>query len=162
MKFECGGGCGVSTTMDYMKFAQMLLEKGRFNGKRLLSRKTIELMTSNHIEDHPIWPDLAGYRFGLGFRVLSDLGASAQMHEPDPAKRRTLSLRIDRDILDHFQNEGPGWQDRINDALIGNSARRIVVTNLPDITRTPPNERRMAMVFQAMSTPSSALVVSKE
>jgi uncharacterized protein (DUF4415 family) len=28
-----------------------------------------------------------------------------------------VSLRIDRDVLDHFQAEGPGWQDRINDAL---------------------------------------------
>jgi uncharacterized protein (DUF4415 family) len=28
-----------------------------------------------------------------------------------------VSLRIDRDVLEHFQAEGPGWQDRINDAL---------------------------------------------
>jgi uncharacterized protein (DUF4415 family) len=34
-----------------------------------------------------------------------------------PATRETVSLRIDRDVLDHFQSAGPGWQDRINDAL---------------------------------------------
>jgi uncharacterized protein (DUF4415 family) len=34
-----------------------------------------------------------------------------------PNAKETVSLRIDRDILDHFQNDGPGWQDRINDVL---------------------------------------------
>ncbi len=34
-----------------------------------------------------------------------------------PGAKELVSLRIDRDILDHFQEGGPGWQDRINDAL---------------------------------------------
>jgi uncharacterized protein (DUF4415 family) len=34
-----------------------------------------------------------------------------------PNAEELVSLRIDRDILDHFQDAGPGWQDRINDAL---------------------------------------------
>lgn len=34
-----------------------------------------------------------------------------------PNAKETVSLRIDRDVLDHFQQDGPGWQDRINDAL---------------------------------------------
>ena len=34
-----------------------------------------------------------------------------------PNAKEMVSLRLDRDILDHFQQEGPGWQDRINDAL---------------------------------------------
>jgi len=34
-----------------------------------------------------------------------------------PSAKEMVSLRIDRDILDHFQQDGPGWQDRINDAL---------------------------------------------
>lgn len=34
-----------------------------------------------------------------------------------PAGREQVTLRIDRDILEHFQADGPGWQDRINDAL---------------------------------------------
>ena len=34
-----------------------------------------------------------------------------------PNAKEMVSLRLDRDILDHFQAEGPGWQDRINDAL---------------------------------------------
>jgi uncharacterized protein (DUF4415 family) len=34
-----------------------------------------------------------------------------------PNAKELVSLRIDRDILDHFQEDGPGWQDRINAAL---------------------------------------------
>ena len=34
-----------------------------------------------------------------------------------PGVKETVSLRIDRDVLDHFQEDGPGWQDRINAAL---------------------------------------------
>ena len=34
-----------------------------------------------------------------------------------PGAKELVSLRIDRDVLDHFQQDGPGWQERINDAL---------------------------------------------
>ena len=34
-----------------------------------------------------------------------------------PGVKEMVSLRIDRDVLDHFQEDGPGWQDRINAAL---------------------------------------------
>ena len=34
-----------------------------------------------------------------------------------PGAKETVSLRIDREVLDRFQEDGPGWQDRINDAL---------------------------------------------
>ena len=34
-----------------------------------------------------------------------------------PSAKEMVSLRLDRDVLDHFQADGPGWQDRINDAL---------------------------------------------
>ena len=34
-----------------------------------------------------------------------------------PGARELVSLRIDQDVLEHFQQGGPGWQDRINDAL---------------------------------------------
>ena len=36
---------------------------------------------------------------------------------PLPGGKETVTLRIDRDVLDHFQQNGPGWQDRINAAL---------------------------------------------
>ncbi len=44
----------------------------------------------------------------------------AEMPVPKPAvphAKELISLRIDRDVLDHFQEDGPGWQDRINAAL---------------------------------------------
>jgi uncharacterized protein (DUF4415 family) len=34
-----------------------------------------------------------------------------------PGVKQLVSLRIDQDVLEHFQETGPGWQDRINDAL---------------------------------------------
>ncbi|WP_439499873.1 BrnA antitoxin family protein [Bosea sp. (in: a-proteobacteria)] len=34
-----------------------------------------------------------------------------------PGAKEMVTLRIDRDVLEHFQSDGPGWQDRINDAL---------------------------------------------
>ncbi len=62
------GGSGlVSTAMDYLKFAQMLLNGGELNGTRLVSRKTVELMTSNQIGG--LFINSTGDKFGLGFSV---------------------------------------------------------------------------------------------
>jgi CubicO group peptidase (beta-lactamase class C family) len=75
-----GAGGLAGTAEDYLRFCQMLLNGGQFNGTRLLSRKSIEMMTANHIGDIPLWRDtLGGYRFGLGFRVLTDLGQSPSL-----------------------------------------------------------------------------------
>ena len=78
-----GGGGLVSTMGDYLRFCQMMLNCGVLDGARLVSRKTIELMTANHIEPAlmPIGPSEApmrGYGFGLGVRVLVD-PAQSQM-----------------------------------------------------------------------------------
>lgn len=72
------GGAGlVSTAEDYWKFLQMLLNGGEFGGARLLSRKTVEFMTCNQIGDTVMWNSpFDGFRFGLGFAVKTDLGAS--------------------------------------------------------------------------------------
>jgi CubicO group peptidase (beta-lactamase class C family) len=70
-KFESGGGGLVSTAADYARFLQMLLNLGRLDGVRYLSRKTIELMTADHLGPITGAPDLLlpGYGFGLGFAV---------------------------------------------------------------------------------------------
>lgn len=76
-RYYSGAGGLAGTAEDYVRFCQMLVNGGQFNGKRLMSRKTIELMTSNQIGSVPLWREtLGGYRFGLGFRVLTDLGKS--------------------------------------------------------------------------------------
>ena len=68
------GGAGLlSTATDYAKFLQMMLNGGSFNGHRILSPTTIELMTVNHLGE--ISSPWAGRGFGLGFYVLEDLGA---------------------------------------------------------------------------------------
>lgn len=65
------GGAGLSSTIkDYATFLQMLLNNGEYNGHRLLSRRTIEIMTSNQIGDLNLEKD----KFGLGFRVTTKLG----------------------------------------------------------------------------------------
>lgn len=74
------GGHGlVSTALDYLRFCQMLLNKGELDGVRLLSRKTVELMTTNHLAPELMPFEIGGvyclgYGFGLGFRVLMDVG----------------------------------------------------------------------------------------
>ncbi len=69
--FESGGGGLVSTASDYARFLQMLLNGGTLDGLRLLSRKTIELMTADHLGPITGASDLLlpGHGFGLGFAV---------------------------------------------------------------------------------------------
>ncbi|MYN64808.1 MAG: beta-lactamase family protein [Acidobacteria bacterium] len=72
-----GAGGLVSTARDYFRFHQMMLNGGELDGVRILSRKTIELMTANHTGDFGIWLAGPGYGFGLGYAVVTDLGPSA-------------------------------------------------------------------------------------
>jgi CubicO group peptidase (beta-lactamase class C family) len=75
------GGAGLlSTAADYGRFLQMFLNEGRFGGRQILSPSTVELMTVNHVGDKFGWE--RGNGFGLGFRVLLDLGASGQPGSP--------------------------------------------------------------------------------
>ena len=68
------GGAGLlSTAQDYARFLQMMLNGGELDGARILSSKSVELMTVNHIGNR-FRPD-GSVGFGLGFSVLSDLGA---------------------------------------------------------------------------------------
>ena len=86
-KFLSGGGGMVSTAPDYLRFAQMLLGGGEREGVRILSRKSVELMRSDHLppgiafsattraqfeESAPI-PEF-GQGFGLGFCVRKEAG----------------------------------------------------------------------------------------
>ena len=75
------GGAGlVSTARDYARFAQMLLNGGVLEGTRLLSPKSIELMTTSHTADLPGSAVMGpGAQFGLGFRVITDLAASQSL-----------------------------------------------------------------------------------
>jgi CubicO group peptidase (beta-lactamase class C family) len=74
--FESGGGGMVATTMDYARFLGMLLGNGRLGPVRLLGRKTVELMTSDHLGTITGSADLLppGHGFGLGFAVRTQAG----------------------------------------------------------------------------------------
>ena len=69
-----GGGGLVSTTRDYLRFCQMLLNGGILDGTRILSRKTVELMTIDHVGRMSRASSIlaAGYGFGLNFAVHVD------------------------------------------------------------------------------------------
>ena len=76
-KFLSGGGGLTSTTSDYMKFAQMHLNKGMHDGKRIVSENAIQLMRSNQLPDEV--PNIAqlypGNVFGLDFAIVEDSAA---------------------------------------------------------------------------------------
>ncbi|HET6306940.1 MAG TPA: serine hydrolase domain-containing protein [Rhodopila sp.] len=74
--FESGGGGMVATTMDYARFLGMLLGNGRLGSTRLLGRKTVELMTADHLGGIIGSADLLppGHGFGLGFAVRTQPG----------------------------------------------------------------------------------------
>ena len=74
---ESGGGGLVSTMMDYARFCQMLQNGGSLDGERIIGRKTLEFMTSDHLDKnvkldtHLVPP---GHSFGLGFAVRTQQG----------------------------------------------------------------------------------------
>ncbi|MEZ4733380.1 MAG: serine hydrolase domain-containing protein [Caldilineaceae bacterium] len=80
--FARGGHGLFSTAGDYLRFAQMLLNRGELDGVRILGRKTVDFMHKNHVPmkllPYAIGPlPSLGYGFGLGSRVLLDAPASA-------------------------------------------------------------------------------------
>ncbi|HEY8047658.1 MAG TPA: serine hydrolase domain-containing protein [Ramlibacter sp.] len=79
-RFESGGGGLFGTTHDYARFLAMLRNQGSLDGVRVVSRKTIEWMTSDHLGSLPKYNDLLipGYGFGLGVAVRTHTGMAPQ------------------------------------------------------------------------------------
>lgn len=77
---ESGGGGLLSTAGDYLRFLQLLRNKGQVEGQRLVSRKTIEWMTADHLGSIPSSGELLtpGHGFGLGFAVRRAEGFGPQ------------------------------------------------------------------------------------
>lgn len=90
--FFSGGGGLVSSTEDYMRFSQMLLNGGELDGARILGRKTIEFMTQNHLPgifggpslntDADLYGMSRGTGFGLGFAVVEDPAGAGGITSP--------------------------------------------------------------------------------
>ena len=75
-EFEGGGGGLVSTVPDYSRFAQMLLHGGTLDGVRILGRKTVDLISTDHLTPEQrksdSWDTQRGYGYGLGVRVMTN------------------------------------------------------------------------------------------
>jgi CubicO group peptidase (beta-lactamase class C family) len=109
------GGAGLSSTIkDYAIFLQMMLNNGVYNGKRILSRRTVELMTTNQIGDVPFGDD----KFGLGFEITTKRGQSklgisegsfswggyfATTYWADPKERLVCLIFIQQSPLNHSE-----------------------------------------------------------
>jgi CubicO group peptidase (beta-lactamase class C family) len=118
-RFLSGGNGLVSTAADYHRFTSVLLNHGEYDGGRLLSRRTIEYMTANHLPGgadmgsyglrppFPWGPSAAGLGFGLGFSVTIDpaatrvpgsvgdygwMGAGGTVFWVDPSENLTVAL----------------------------------------------------------------------
>jgi CubicO group peptidase (beta-lactamase class C family) len=122
---ESGGGGLVSTTMDYARFCQMLLGGGTLDGVRIIGRKTLELMASDHLTpdvkvDSPLMPP--GHGFGLGFAVRIHRGIA-----PFPGSLGQFFWSgmagtfffIDpaEDLFTVFMMQGPGQREYIRNLL---------------------------------------------
>jgi len=75
-QFESGGGGLFSTVRDYSRFAQMLLHGGTLDGVRILGRKTVDLISTDHLTPEQrrgdSWDTQRGYGYGLGVRVMTN------------------------------------------------------------------------------------------
>ena len=130
--FLSGGGGLVSTMSDYYNFASMLLNQGELNGVRIIGRKALQMMSSNHLPGGQDLTEMsqsafsetpyAGVGFGLGFSVMLD-----------PAKSQTLS-----DIGEY------GW---------GGAASTVFMIN---------PEEDMVIIFLTQLLPSSTYQVRRE
>lgn len=79
LKFECGGACAVSTAGDYLRFTQMLLNGGMFDGKRLLSEASVHAMTVDQLGQEikaktpaTVLPTDFGWGFGFAVRLRDE------------------------------------------------------------------------------------------
>ncbi|MEA2921224.1 MAG: hypothetical protein QOF07_1187 [Bradyrhizobium sp.] len=87
-KFDCGGACAFATVGDYVRFGQALLDGGELDGQRVLSPKTVQHMTSNHLGPEiknnvaNVEPHRAGFGFGLGVAVRTHEGLASVPGNP--------------------------------------------------------------------------------
>ncbi|TWB01421.1 serine hydrolase domain-containing protein [Bradyrhizobium stylosanthis] len=116
---ESGGGGLVSTTMDYARFALMLRNGGTLDGNRIIGRKTLELMASDHLG-----PDVKtngtllspGHGFGLGFAVRRDAGiapfpGSVGNYFWSGIAGTFFWIDPKEDLFAVFMSQGPGQRD---------------------------------------------------
>jgi CubicO group peptidase (beta-lactamase class C family) len=123
---ESGGGGLVSTTMDYARFCQMLLNGGALEGNRIIGRKTLQLMASDHLgpevklNGHLV--ALPGHSFGLGFAVRTHEGLApfaGSVGEFFWGGIAGTSFWIDprEELFAVFMSQGPGQRQYLRSLL---------------------------------------------
>jgi len=116
---ESGGGGLVSTTMDYARFCLMLRNAGTLDGARIIGRKTLELMASDHLGPHvQINGTLLapGHGFGLGFAVRREAGiapfpGSVGQYFWSGIAGTFFWIDPTEDLFVVFMSQGPGQRD---------------------------------------------------
>lgn len=122
---ESGGGGLVSTTMDYARFCLMLRNGGTLDGVRIVGRKTLELMASDHLGPHvkiqgTLLP--AGHGFGLGFAVRTDQGLAPTAGSVGQFFWSGIAgtfFWIDpkEDLFAVFMSQGPGQREYVRELV---------------------------------------------
>lgn len=82
--FLSGGAGSVGTIEDYAKLCQMFLNGGSYNNNQIISPKSVEMMTRNHVEGLPLWA--TGNQFGLGFEIMTEKGLQNILGTPGSYK----------------------------------------------------------------------------
>ncbi|MET4295163.1 CubicO group peptidase (beta-lactamase class C family) [Bradyrhizobium sp. LB8.2] len=116
---ESGGGGLVSTTMDYARFALMLRNGGTLDGNRIIGRKTLELMASDHLGPHVVTNGTLlspGHGFGLGFAVRREAGiapfpGSVGQYFWSGIAGTFFWIDPKEDLFVVFMSQGPGQRD---------------------------------------------------
>jgi CubicO group peptidase (beta-lactamase class C family) len=118
LRYRSAGGGLVSTAEDYFRFLQMLLNGGELDHVRILSRKTVQLMTSDHIPglDGPVPFAGPGYGFGLGFAIrrqdgVSPAPGSAGDYNWSGRYGTTFTVDPREKIVAIFMSQNPGRND---------------------------------------------------
>lgn len=138
-----GGGGMVSTTEDYYRFMQMLLNRGELDGTRILAPSSVALMTSNHLR-----PELLADKFGIGAMTLR------------PGFGYGYTCAVAFDPLEANMSEGKGsfswggaagtwfWVDPTNDLIFIGMVQRMMGPADPNIESVS-----RSLVYQALVDP---------
>ena len=116
---ESGGGGLVSSTMDYARFCMMLRNGGTLDGNRVIGRKTLELMASDHLGPHVVTNGTLlspGHGFGLGFAVRREAGiapfpGSVGNYFWSGIAGTFFWIDPKEDLFAVFMSQGPGQRD---------------------------------------------------
>lgn len=139
-KVLSGGGGLTSTSADYLRFCQMLRNKGELEGVRLLGRKTLEFMTMNHLPGsmadlgQPRFNNAhmgAGLGFGLGFAVVLDPARAQAMGSPGEYYWTGVA-------------NTQFWIDPVEDLIV------IQMAQLMPSTQVPLRRELRSLVYQAL------------